>query len=40
MKIGSFSHQERKREHFGVTMAKPLWSDAHEIGRKNVKERN
>jgi hypothetical protein len=27
-------HQEREMEHFGVTMAKPLWSHAQEIGRK------
>jgi hypothetical protein len=26
-------HQEREIEHFGVTMAKPLWSYALGIGR-------
>jgi hypothetical protein len=27
-------HQEKEIEHFGVTMAKPLWSHAQGMGRK------
>jgi hypothetical protein len=39
-KVGKWKscHQEREIEHFGVTMAKPLWSYAQGIGRKKVKE--
>jgi hypothetical protein len=37
-KVGKWKscHQEREREHFGVTMAKPLWSHAQGIGRKKI----
>jgi hypothetical protein len=40
-KVGKWKscHQEREIEHFGVTMAKPLWSHAQGIERKkNSKE--
>jgi nucleotidyltransferase/DNA polymerase involved in DNA repair len=37
-KVGKLKscHQEREIEHFGVTMAKPLWSHAQGIGRKKI----
>jgi hypothetical protein len=40
-KVGKWKscHQEGEIKHFGVTMAKPLWSHAQGIGRKkNSKE--
>jgi hypothetical protein len=37
-KVGKWKscHQKREIEHFGVTMAKPLWSHAQGIGRKKI----
>jgi hypothetical protein len=37
-KVGKWKscHQEREIEHFGVTVAKPLWSHAQGIGGKNI----
>jgi hypothetical protein len=37
-KVGKWKscHQERETEHFGVTMAKPLWSHPQGIGRKEI----
>jgi hypothetical protein len=32
---GSLAIRKGKKEHIGVTMAKPLWSHAHEMGREN-----
>jgi hypothetical protein len=39
IKVGKWKscHQERKIEHFGVTMAKPLWSHAEGMGREKRK---
>jgi hypothetical protein len=39
-KVGKWKscHQERGIEHFGVTMAKPLWSRAQGIGIKKYRK--